>query len=107
MAAATLDGGHVGVRHQRQDVAGLDPYVLYPQVTGHLVADVTQRLIEVSPEEPFPVTQEQVLERIEERALYLLDVRIVGIHQWQFLFVHQYARRYRCNQVITLIDQPR
>ena len=51
------------------------------------------------------MSRPEILKRVVERFLHLEDVRIIRVHQGQFLFVHQHAGGNRRRQVITLINQ--
>src|SRR3546814_4174685 len=72
--------------------------VLHALVTGHLPGDRAEVVAKLGVELAGSVAMHQVFERIEDRPFDRLHLRVVGIHQWQFLLEHQHARRNRSEE---------
>lgn len=66
VARAALDGDHLGVGNQLQDVARLRADFLHALVAGNLPGDLAERLLEVGLEQVVLVAFGQVFERVEE-----------------------------------------
>src|SRR6266480_332523 len=57
---AALDGVDAGARHEPHEIARLEPDVLHPQVTGHVVAHLAERRLEVGAQQPRLVAQHEI-----------------------------------------------
>ncbi len=105
MSRAALMRLYFGIRDKVEDVASFQTNILNTQVTGHLVTDIPQTILEFCIHFSFLVTQEEIFKRIKESVLHFLYVLVIGEQQGELLFVHQYTGRNRCCQVIAIINQ--
>ena len=105
MARAALVGNHLAVGHQRQHIPGFQADVLDPLVAGDLVGHVTDAVRKFGLQCAGLVPQPEVLEGIVECLFDFLHLRVVRIHQRQFLLVHQHAGGDRRHQVIAPVNQ--
>src|ERR1700683_417553 len=58
--------------HEVQNVARLQAHVLHAQVTGHVVAHLAERSLEIGAQQPGAMPQHEVLERIENARSHFL-----------------------------------
>src|SRR5690606_40209307 len=77
------------------------------QVTGHLVRNLSEGLLEVRTKLAVSVPQHQVFEWIERRFANPGDVNIVRKHERQFPLEHQCAGRYRGHDIPAAVDPRR
>src|SRR5256884_9255071 len=104
---AALDGVDAGARHEPHEIARLEPEVLHPQVTGHVVAHLAERRLEVGAQQPRLVAQHEIFERIEHARGDPANLRILGVPDRQLLLEHEHARGDRRHQVVAGLHRPR
>ena len=95
VARAALDGLNLDIWYQAQHITRLRSDILYPLMAGDVIRDLADAGLEVCLQQSFLVALGEVFERIIEGIADLDHIGLIGIHQRQFLFEHQCARRYR------------
>src|SRR6185436_9701751 len=91
---ATLHRVDLGLRHELEQLAGLQSHILHAQVARDVIRHFAQRRFEIGPEQSVPVTHDQKFEWVEHGLLHRLDVAVIRKHERQFLLEHQCARRH-------------
>src|SRR5260370_483243 len=104
MPRAALDGIDTGAGHESHEIARLEADVLHPQVTGHVVAYLAERCLEVSAQQARLMAQHEILERVEHARGNLLHLRILGVQERQLLLEHEHARGDRRHEVVAGVD---
>ena len=105
MTRASFVGGDVTFVNEVQYVPRFQANILHPLVAGDLVSHTPQCFGEFGLQGAALVPRPQILKRVKEGLLYLNDIRIIRIHQRQFLFVHQHAGGDRRREVVALVNQ--
>src|SRR6266478_393565 len=78
VAGATLHRVEGRPRYELQRFAGLLSHVLHARMARDVVGHFSERGLEVGLEQPVTLAQEKILERVEHRLAYLLDLGIIG-----------------------------
>ena len=105
MTRAPLVGGDVTFVDEVQHVPRLQANILHSLVTSDLIRHAAQRFRKFRFQSVALVSRPEILERVVKGLLHLDHVRIIRIHQGQFLFVHEYTGGNRRRQVVALIHQ--
>src|SRR6266851_3605435 len=83
VAGAALHRVERRPRYELQRFAGLLSHVLYTRMARDVVGHFSERGLEVDLEQPVTLTQDEVLERVEHRLAYRLDLGILGKQERQ------------------------
>src|SRR5215831_15016904 len=102
---AALDGIDAAAWNEPQQVTRLQSDVLHAQVTGHVIAHLAERHLEIRAQAASRVAQHQVLERIEQARCHALNLRILGEHERQLLLEHEHAGGNGCQHVEAGFDR--
>src|SRR6267143_1799218 len=78
VAGATFHRVERRPRYELQRFAGLLSHVLHARMARDVVGHFSERGLEVGLEQPVTLAQEKILERVEHRLAYLLDLGIIG-----------------------------
>ena len=106
VATATFVRVNAGARHHLQHFFSFFADVLHAAMAGNLVADLAQSHREINLQQSIALSLHQVLKRIPHRVFHELHIRILRVHQRDFLLEHQRTAGHRGQNGVALFGVP-